>query len=66
MPGGWSDETGKTDFASTSSLYMPSMKQFCELPNVPNNRLEDASISSVSRTFECLVLVYIYLELISI
>ena len=40
MPGGWSDEAGKTALALTSSLYIPSKKKFCELPNLPNGRLD--------------------------
>ena len=45
IPGGWSDESGSTNYSLTTSLYIPSKKQFCELPNVPNDRLlEDISI----------------------
>ena len=51
MPGGWSDEAGKTALALTSSLYIPSKKKFCELPNLPNGRLDKFHfLEAVSRS----------------
>jgi len=44
IPGGWSDESGSTDYSLTTSLYIPSKKQFCELPNVPNDRFGHTTI----------------------
>jgi len=48
IPGGWSDESGKTALALTTSLYIPSKKQFCKLPNVPTDRFGHTTIGFTS------------------
>ena len=38
MAGGYTDREGKTNYSTSSSLYIPSKQIFCDLPNIPTHR----------------------------
>ena len=39
MTGGYTDREGETNYSTSSSIYIPSKHTFCDLPDIPTDRI---------------------------